>query len=497
MAGKKAKKVYPSYDKPKQGMPARAAALAVLNRFRPQAGSTSAALNEMLPRSSERQRTTDLVFGTIRNRSAIDAVIAALGNCPIERIPARLLNIIRIGGYELVYSPATPAYSIVNEAVKNAKAIAGRKQTGFVNALLRQIERHIKNRQVPLSQGAAQRILPQSPASGCEFDAEILPPPEQAPADYLSIAFSLPKWLVAGWLAQFGPERTRQICFASNRRPSIYIRPNVLRTTVAELVERFRKAGIDFEVYGSAGHSQDRELKHDDLTDLRFRNGNMVEQPLIKVKSPAAISDLAGFAEGLFTVQDPTAGLAARLLRPRPGHRILDLCAAPGTKTTQLAEIADDKAQIIANDKDGKRIEKVRENITRLGIKGVRIVAYEHLQQEVDAHGLFDSILLDVPCSNTGVLSKRIEVRYRLRPKTIISLTEVQSELLARASNLVKPNGKICYSTCSIQTNENSEVVESFLKDNGAFELETERLTLPSAEGFDYDGGYAALITGK
>jgi len=497
MAGKKGKTVSPSYDKPKEGMPARVAALAVLNRFRLEPGITAAALNEMLPRSSERQRTTDLVFGTIRNRSAIDSVIVTLCNCPIERIPAKLLNIVRIGVYELVYSPATPGYSVVNEAVESAKAIVGRKQAGFVNALLRQIERHIKNRQVPLSQGAAQRILPQSPASGCEFDAEILPPPERGAADYFSIAFSLAKWLVADWLAQFGPERTREICFASNRRPSVYVRPNALRTTVAELVERFRQWGIDFEVSDSAGLSQAQELKHDDLSDLRFRGVNIGEQRLIRVKSPASISELAGFGEGLFTVQDPTAGLAAMLLRPQPGQRILDLCSAPGTKTTQLAEIADDQAQIVATDKDGKRLEKVRENISRLGIKGVRIVAYELLHQEIEENGPFDSVLVDVPCSNTGVLARRIELRYRLRPKMIASLTQIQGELLAAGSNLIKPKGQICYSTCSIQESENGEVVKGFLESDNAFELECEKLTLPSAEGFDSDGGYAALIRGK
>ena len=447
---------------------ARTIATEVLNRFDPERDYAAPILNKLLRQTCEKQRATDLVFGTIRSRCAIDMVIAKLADCSIERIPAKLLNIIRIGAYELIYSPRTAEYSIVNEAVENAKAIVGKKQAGFVNAVLRQITRHIQNRQVPLSQANAQKVLPQTPSTGCEFDSRLLPEPETSPADYLSIAFSLPKWLVADWLTEFGPEKTQQVCFASNRRPGIYIRPNSLITTTQKLAEKFRQADIDFEIPD--------------------------DESMLKIKSPQAVDKLPGFAEGLFSVQDITASQAVKALRPCNGWTILDLCAAPGVKTTQLAELTADSAKIIATDIDSQRLERVKENIARLRLNSVSVIAYENLEKVIAEIGPFDAVLLDVPCSNTGVLAKRVEARYRVKPKTITELTKIQGELLTAAATMVKPQGKICYSTCSIQKTENSELVGEFLQKNRNFALEAEKLTLPSAQRFDCDGGYVAII---
>jgi len=476
-------------QKPKS---ARTVAADALNRFDPKRNYAGPILNKLLQQTGEGQRApletpthpslrmhksltgraTDLVFGTIRNRSAIDMVIARSADCPVERISAGLLNIIRIGAYELLYCPETAEYAIVNEAVENAATTTGKKQTGFVNAVLRQIARHIANRQIQLSKANPKRTLPQTHSLGCEFDSDILPEPEFSPADYFSAAFSLPKWLVADWLADFGAELTRQICFASNRRAGIYVRPNILKTTIRELAEKFRQADINFEI--------------------------VADESMIKLKSPKSVTELPGFAEGLFSVQDITASQAVRILGPQPGWTILDLCAAPGGKTTQLAELTGDKARIIATDIDSGRLEKVKENTTRLGIKSVSIVAYENLRKAAAETGYFDAVLLDVPCSNTGVLAKRIEARYRIKPKSTTELTKIQSQLLRTAATMIKPHGKICYSTCSIQKSENSELVKDFTRKNQGLELESEKLILPSAvPEWDCDGGYFAIIVGK
>jgi len=462
---------------------ARAVAMAVLNQFDPKRNFAGPILHRLLDETDEKQRATDLVFGTIRNRFATDMVIAKLADCPVERIPAKLLNIIRIAAFELIYSPETPEYSIVNEAVENTKAVGGQKQTSFVNAVLRQITGHISNREIQLSQGfpfcdiaqnGAQAnpkaTLPQTPSSGCEFDTCFLPDSTDQPVDYLSTCFSLPKWLVTDWLGEFGVESAQQICFASNRRPSIYIRPNTLKTTTQELGEKLRQAGIDAEI----------------MTEM------------IRIKSPRAVIELPGFAEGLFTVQDITASQAVRLIQPQLGWTILDLCAAPGTKTTQLAEATGDLAKIIATDIDSQRLKMVKENIARLGIKSVSIILYEQIEQKAAEIGLFDAILLDVPCSNTGVLAKRVETRYRLKPKAIKELTERQADLLNRAAAMTKQRGKICYSTCSVQKAENSGLVRDFLQKNHSFKLESEKLILPSADpGWDHDGSYVAVLTRK
>jgi 16S rRNA (cytosine967-C5)-methyltransferase len=447
---------------------ARTIAAIVLNRFDPKRNYAGTILDKLLRQTGQKQRATDLVFGTIRNRSAIDMVIAKLADCRIERIPAEPLNIIRIGAYELIYCPATAEYSIVNEAVDSAKAVAGKKQAGFVNAVLRQIARHIQDRQISLSGAEPQMTLPQTPSTGCEFDTLLLPEPTASPADYFSSTFSLPKWLVANWLAEFGAEKTRQICFASNRKPSIYIRPNTLKTNTYSLAEAFSQVEVNFEI--------------------------STDELMIKIKGSRSVTGLPGFAEGLFTVQDVTASQPVRVLEPQPDWKILDMCAAPGTKTTQLAELTGDKAKIIATDIDSERLKKVKENTVRLGIKSVSIVAYENLEKTAVQIGLFDCILLDVPCSNTGVLAKRLETRYRIRPQAITELAKTQLQLLQTAEKMIKPDGKICYSTCSIQRDENSRLVREFLK-NSKLKLKSEMLTLPSAE--DHDGGYTANLAGN
>jgi len=442
---------------------ARYIAAQVLGQFDPKRSYAGPILDKLLDQTLQRQRATDLVFGTIRNLFAIDKVIDTFAGCPVERIQRKLLNVIRIGCYELIYSPSTQQYSIINEAAENAKAVAGAKQVGFVNALLRKITRHIKNRQIELSQADAKRTLVQDAVSGCEFDTDFLPDFETEPAEFLSVVFSLPRWLVTDWFGEFGKEQARQICLAQNRRPSIYIRPNSLKTTAQKLIEKFEKEGIELEI--------------------------VPDEAVLRIKSPQAITQLPGFEDGLFIVQDLSASQPVRLLAPRPGWMILDLCAAPGVKTTQLAEVTGDAAKIIATDIDSERLKKVKENTNRLGISCIEVVPYGQLPDIK-----FDCILLDVPCSNTGVLARRIEARYRIGPDAITELTEAQFELLEKAAGLLKPQGKIFYSTCSIQRQENVEVIREFLDKNPEFNLELEQLILPSAEGFDHDGGYTAII---
>jgi 16S rRNA (cytosine967-C5)-methyltransferase len=431
---------------------ARAIAVEVLSRCDPRRRYAGPMLDRLLCETNQRQRATDLVFGAIRNHRAIDTVIAAFSGRPVERIQETLLAVIRIGVYELIYCPATQTHAIVNEAVENVKANTGTKQTGFVNAVLRQIIRHINHRQSPLTRASTRCTLVQTASSGCEFDTDFLPDLKAYPAGYLSMVFSLPEWLIADWLDEFGEESVWRICLASNRKPGITIRPNRLKTTTVELMEKIQQAGIEAELSS---------------------DGSM-----IGIKGPRTISQLPGFAEGEFIVQDITASRSVRLLQPQPGWTILDLCAAPGVKTTQLAEATDDSATIIATDINPRRLERVKENISRLCVKSIDVVSNEELP-----NSQFDCVLLDVPCSNTGVLAKRIETRFRISPESIRALIKIQ--------------GKICYSTCSIQKAENNEVIEDFLKRNPTFELESEELILPSAEHFDHDGGYTAILVRK
>jgi len=479
-------------------------------------------LDRLLDQSDEKQRATDLVYGTIRNLLAIDAVIAHFAGRRPDRIAPPLLSIIRVGIYELAYSPATPVYSIVNEAVNDARRAGGQKQTGFVNAVLREVVRHIANREVQLLASDPRRTLPRESDAGCEFDTDFLPDPGTSFAEYLSICFSLPQWLVRDWLDTFGPEQTRQVCLGSNRKPSLYIRVNPLRTTAQELLTRFKQAGVQAEPV-PVGWAVPTNSPEQDLTaeDAKVRRENedgstsmnehgersaaktedrqaMVRRAyptspaMLRIAGPHSVTELPGFAEGLFTVQDLSASEAIRALQPQSGWTILDLCSAPGTKTTQIAEMTRDSATILATDIDPKRLERVQENITRLGLKSVTIVPHAQLEQQ--ARGPFDAVVLDVPCSNTGVLARRVEARFRVSPEAIKDLAEVQRSLLERAANLVKPAGKICYSTCSIQRTEDQDVIQNFLAADNRFALAREQLLLPSATPFDHDGSYVVVL---
>jgi len=462
---------------------ARAIAAQVLHGFDPARAYAGRKLDRLLEHTQEKQRATDLVHGTIRNRCAIDAVIARFSGRPISRIDAKLLSILRVAVYELAYTPATPVYSIVDEAVKTVGKAGGKKQSGFVNAVLRQIERHITNRQANLAQADPRRTLVQTPQTGCEFDTDFLPDPKADAAPYLSLCFSLPSWLAGEWLDQFGPEQTRAICLACNRRPSLYIRINPLRTTPENLLTKLHQANVQAEHAGS-----DAVRRYPDMPSRAH-----YEQPdLIRIAGPHAVTQLAGFAEGLFTVQDLSASMAVRLLDPKPGWSILDLCSAPGTKTTQIAELSRDEARITATDIDAERLERVRENIARLGLKSVTIVP--HAQLEEGVLGPFDAILIDAPCSNTGVLARRVEVRFRVTAQAVQDIAAVQRGLLAKMAGLVKPGGRICYSTCSIQRQENQNMIRGFLGDHSEFELANESLLLPTTAPFDHDGAYAALL---
>jgi 16S rRNA (cytosine967-C5)-methyltransferase len=445
---------------------ARDIAAEVLSRCDPKRNYAGTILDSLRHETDQSQRATDLVFGTLRNRRAIDKVIATFSGRPVKRIQGRLLNIIRVGTYELIYCPSTEQYAIVNDAVTIAKTAGSTKQAGFVNAILRQITRRISNRQIPWHRADVKRTLMVDAVTGCQFDTDFLPDSKKSPLDYLSTVFSLPRWLVVDWVTEFGEESAGFICLASNRRPSVYIRPNKLKTTIEDLTEKLGAAEVGFDI----------------IPDL----------DMIRIKSPQDVTRLPGFSEGLFTVQDITASKPVKILNPKPDWTIIDLCAAPGTKTTQLAEVTGDSAKIITTDIDNRRLEMVKENIVRLGINSADVVPYEVL---LNSQSRFDCVLLDVPCSNTGVLARRIEARYRISPEAVKELTKIQGRLLRAAAEILKPGGKICYSTCSIQKTENSEQVEDFLKINQHFSLESEQLTLPSAESFDHDGGYVAILT--
>lgn len=449
-------------------MSARQVAVAVLNQFKPQQTVIRDVLSKFLAHTDERAMANDLVLGVIRNMQLIDMLLLKIAGVTISRVEKKLKNVIRVGVYELVFTPDRADYAIVDAAVEHSKVIGGIKKTGFVNAVLRTIGRSIENRSIELTSTDPLRAIPQDSSHGCLFSKPILPDAAKSPADYLSSAFSLPSWLVDQWLQVFGFDDAKLVCIASNRRPGLYIRPNALKTTPQKLAAMLLHSNIACEV--------------------------IEDYQVIKLTNPGPVDHLPGFADGLFIIQDLTASLPAKALAPAPGSTVLDLCSAPGGKTTGLAEIMNDSGTIIATDIDSVRLEKVKENQNRLGIKCIKTVEFSEIEKLNKEMGGFYCILLDVPCSNTGVMSRRPEVRFRISKKDVAEITRIQSGLLDTAAKYSRPGTKICYSTCSIQKQENSAVVDSFLKANPAFKCVTSKLTLPSASEPDCDGGYYAIL---
>jgi len=447
----------------------RQVALAVLNKCDIRSAAMISNLDKLIAKTDRKQQASDIIFGVIRNRVALDMVITKFGKLSGRKVSDKLFNILRIGAYELIYSAATGEYAIVNEAAELASTLGGKKQVGFINAVLRQIARCIENRTTPADPDKLQKTLPREPGIGCVFKDNILPAPADDRGGYLSNAFSLPRWLVEKWLDEFGSDDAEKICFASNRRPGIFLRPNILKISAQQLCEKLQKA--DFEA-------------------------ELVSGSMIKVKGPGSIRNIAGFADGEFSVQDPTAAEAVKNLNLGSGLRVLDVCSAPGGKTRQMAELMGDSGQIFATDIDSQRLKKVAANCERLGISSVKTIPYE----EISSTGAFDVILLDVPCSNTGVLARRPQVRHRITPQAIKHLANMQLEIINRAVRFLKPAGRICYSTCSICQQECSELLRRFIGENPDFTVESERLILPSAgreQGHSCDGGFSAIVSRK
>lgn len=291
----------------------------------------------------------------------------------------------------------------------------------------------------------------------------VLPDPVAAPADYFAAAFSFPKWLADGWHTRFGLEECIRLGFWFNAPPPLWIRTNKLKTSRETYRLRLAADLIDAE---TGEHPQ----------SLRFAEHHPIRA-------------LPGFDDGDFTVQDHSSMLVASALGVQPGMRVLDLCAAPGGKTTHLAELMDNRGTITACDTDPRRLETVTTLCQRLGVKGVRTVLLG--ENDEPPAGPFDAALVDVPCSNTGVLGRRPEVRWRLKPTEFQHLIRLQTRLLFNALDRVKSGGLVVYSTCSIEPDENEGVVKAALRGMRHLKLEAEHHAIP---GKPSDGGYWARL---
>ncbi len=457
-----------------QPFTARKTAWLVLNQCDIKRHDASELLNGYLPKTDRPAQATDIVFGVLRNRTAIDCIIKKCGSVEPDHVKPAIWNLLRIGTYELVYAPKTAEYAILNEAADLARQKGSSKTVGFINGVLRAIQKKIVLRESPLPETNKQKIIPQNPQTGCLFAIDLLPGPDKEPVNYYSTAFSLPTPLISQWLKDYGEDKTTDLCFASNRHPSVILQPNTLCTTAEKLADLLGGQGIECEINA--------------------------EKTMLCAKHTGSVTKIQAFLDGFFTIQDPTAAEAMQLLKPRPGWTIFDLCAAPGGKSIALAMLMQDKGTILASDNDKTRLQKVCQNVKRMRLNAIEVVEPKNIEQKIRKLKHLDAIILDVPCSNTGVLARRVEARWHLRKNNLNSLLKIQTQLLRRAAALCQRTTALVYSTCSILPEENQQQIQQFLSQHTPFRLITEKLTLPALKTqnlFDHDGGYVAILQQK
>jgi 16S rRNA (cytosine967-C5)-methyltransferase len=441
---------------------ARELALDLLNRWPRSPALADELLEQALGGSSltqaDRAFVTELFYGCLRRRLSLDFLLAQLATKAPRPIVA---NVLILGLYQLFYLK-TPAHAAVNETVALAKTHAGEAEAKFVNAVLRRAQR--------------------------ESDA-LLTKLGDTRGHEPWIYYSHPEWLWKRWVARFSSESTAVLCDWNNQPPALYLRVNTLKDS--PLCE-----GLQTPHYArpKVSHS-DRMMETARSGDLRrtpsFLGGDVQAEPTDhplcwRVTEAAGLFRTASFADGAFYVQDPSTLVAVDVLDPRPDESVLDMCAAPGGKTTYIAQKMQNRGRIIAADSTNSRLALVGENCRRLGVQIVATLACEGTRLDRCLRGEeFDRVLVDAPCSNTGVLRRRADLRWRLNEEEITRLGALQVKLIASAARFTKRGGVLVYSTCSLEPEENEDVVEAFLTSHKGFALETTRSLFPPRDGVD------------
>lgn len=409
------------------------------------------------PELRDRSLVTDMVYGTVRHLQTLDAIIARLSKRPLAKIDEGPLIHMRLALYQWLFLDRIPEHAIVHEAVEN---ISHRGAKKFANGLLRSFGRLLGERhhQWPVELPRSQ-ILPIRDGVFQSFQKPVFAH-ESEP--WLVQVSGLPKSYIDKLIARFGFDKAQQCAFEHNRVPPLSVRCNLLKQSREELQQALTEQGFECEP-GAAPES-------------------------LRIKGLGDPQSCKLFRQGGFSVQDETAMQVTHFLKPEPGERVLDYCAAPGGKTMHIAEMMAGEGEVVATDSDPERLPLILQNQARLGHDNVQVLALSELPKDQR----FDKVLLDVPCSNTGVLRRRVELRHRLDELRTERLHSLQRDILKRGLSLLKPRGALVYSTCSIEREENEDCVRAVLESMaGAFKLEEELLTLPNAGG---DGGYVARI---
>jgi len=407
----------------------------------------TAEMNEL-----DKSLLNEIVTGAIRWQMKLDWVLTGFFHGNFTKAETNIRNALRVALYQILFLDKVPHAAAVNESVEFIKRLRGQKVADLVNAILRNILRNLENIRYP------------------DFKEDKI--------QHLAVVESHPVWIVRRWVDRFGYDEARRFLAANNQRPDLTLRVNRLK--------------IDFEYF----------LSQLDQHQIQFSRSQYLDF-FVRVKHMAGIGGSEMYRQGFFLVQDESAGLAVRLLDPKPGDRVLDMCAAPGGKTTFIGELMKNIGELVAIDRYETRLNLVKNACQRLGIANAHFIAADAATVQTTPA---ERVLVDAPCSGLGVLSKKPDAKWKRELEDLAKLVEIQRGILENSARLVKPNGILVYSTCTTEPEENLLLVKSFLSSHPDFVVENanqfvdQRLvtsdgcveTLPHRDGMD--GSFAIRL---
>lgn len=365
----------------------------------------------------DRGLATELIYGVVENKYYLDYIINKLSKIKVKKMSTYVKIFLRMGTYQILFLNSISDYAAVNETVKLSKKY-DKKSSGFINAILRN---EIRNKDT------------------------IMDITEEDSVKYLSIKYSYNSWIIKNWIDNFGQEFTEDLLEANNEKPSIYIRTNTLKISREELIEKLNQEGI------------------------MCLKVSMVEEA-IKVEKLKNIENNELFKAGLFTIQDISSMIVGKVINPKEDSLILDVCSAPGGKSTHLATLMNNTGQVIARDIFEHKLKLIKVTVNRLGLKNVCVEGFDASEIDENSINKFDYVLADVPCSGLGIIRRKPEIKYK-KEEELEDITSIQKKILENASKYVKIGGTLVYSTCTVQDMENINIINSFIEENNNFEL--------------------------
>jgi 16S rRNA (cytosine967-C5)-methyltransferase len=400
---------------------ARVAALSALLQVEESEGYSNIVIDKTIRKSELNQKdaalATAIFYGVLERRMTLDYYLNHFSKIPLKTLSPEVLNILRIGAYQILFMEKIPHSAAVNEAVNSATGSAKlEKAKGFINGVLRSLTRNLDN----------------------------LPKPDQkrSPLKAMSIEYSMPQWILDLWMKSYGIETTKQMVSHLQEKLPIYARVNTTKISTEELLQKLREEGV-------TAHP---------VTLL---------PDAIQLKGTGAVDHLESFQQGLFHIQDLSSQLCCRLVAPQPGETVADLCAAPGGKTFTMAELMNNQGKVLSYDKYKGKVGLIRKGAERLGLSSVEAWIRDSTNPE-EALLNADRVLCDAPCAGLGIIGRKPEIRYKDKAE-LEGLPALQYTILEQAARQVKIGGTLAYSTCSLNPAENGDVANRFLQEHPDF----------------------------